>query len=148
MVDPVAYIDSELECLKAGVTSTEGRKSLLKKAIHYKYLEKFMKVFAVIALMLTSLLAIAEESVWLDVRSAQEFGSGHVPVALNIPHTDVAEKAPALIPNKDTKVYVYCRSGRRADVALKALQAQGYTNVHNVGGLEEAEELYDTQRPR
>jgi phage shock protein E len=35
-------------------------------------------------------------------------------------------------------IYLYCGSGRRAGIAQESLQASGYTNVTNIGGLDEA----------
>ena len=37
--------------------------------------------------------------------------------------------------NKDTKIYLYCRSGNRSATAQQLLQKQGYTNVIDLGGL-------------
>jgi len=43
--------------------------------------------------------------------------------------------------DKDTEIRVYCRSGRRAGIALAALEEMGYTNATNVGGIGDALEL-------
>ncbi len=78
--------------------------------------------------------------VLLDVRSPEEFASGHLHGAVNIPHDRIAEKIAAAVPDKSAQVILYCRSGRRADTALKTMQAMGYGNVSNFGGLEDAQE--------
>lgn len=44
---------------------------------------------------------------------------------------------------KDAEINVYCRTGKRAGIALAALQELGYTNAKNVGGIGDARELRD-----
>lgn len=74
------------------------------------------------------------QSVWLDVRSADEFTTGHIKGAINLPPDQLAH-IEQLIPNKNTPINVYCRSGRRAAIAQDILQKMGYTHVVNRGGL-------------
>jgi phage shock protein E len=66
----------------------------------------------------------------LDVRSAGEFESGHVPGALNIPHDQVAARA-AEVGAKGKPVLVYCRSGKRSALAVAELVRQGFTAVYD-----------------
>ena len=77
--------------------------------------------------------------VLIDVRSAEEFASGHLQGAVNIPHDRIAEEIGAVAADKTARIILYCRSGRRADTALNALKAIGYENVSNYGGLEDAQ---------
>lgn len=77
------------------------------------------------------------QGIWIDVRSAQEFNEGHLQDALNIPHSEIAEKIAQVSPNKDAPINLYCRSGRRAEEALNVLKNLGYTNVTNHGGYQE-----------
>ena len=76
--------------------------------------------------------------VLIDVRSADEFASGHLRGAVNIPHDRITEEIGSVAADKSTPVILYCRSGRRAETALNALKAAGYENVSNYGGLEDA----------
>ena len=62
----------------------------------------------------------------LDVRSPEEYVSGHVPGAVNIPFDQVAGRL-AEIP-KDQDLVLYCRSGRRARIAADVLVANGYAS--------------------
>jgi phage shock protein E len=48
----------------------------------------------------------------------------------------LACSASQLIPNKSVPVIVYCSSGYRAHAAVDVLEKQGYTNVHNAGGID------------
>lgn len=66
----------------------------------------------------------------LDVRSAQEFESGHVPGALNIPHDQVAARS-AELGAKDRPVLLYCRSGRRSGLAAADLARLGFTALYD-----------------
>jgi rhodanese-related sulfurtransferase len=72
----------------------------------------------------------------LDVRTPQEFASGHVPGAVNVPYDQVASHL-AEIP-KDKDVVLYCRSGRRAGLAADVLAANGYTKLGHLQGDMEA----------
>ena len=97
-----------------------------------------------IVVMLTMLLLAAcaskpiepTETVWLDVRSAEEFAAGHLPGAINIPHTEVVPGVAVLKLDKNRNIALYCGSGRRAGIAIEALQQQGYSNLTNQGGYE------------
>lgn len=68
----------------------------------------------------------------LDVRTPAEFASGHVPGALNVPHTELADRLAELEP--DDEVVVYCESGRRAQVASSLLEARGFSAVRHLDG--------------
>lgn len=71
----------------------------------------------------------------LDVRSVDEYNGGHVPGAIVIPHDAVGEKLPEILPDRNTTLLVYCRSGKRAETACKALVEAGYINVCHMGGI-------------
>ena len=77
------------------------------------------------------------KGVWIDVRSAEEFNDGHLQDSINIPHDQIVERIKAVSPDKDAPINLYCRSGRRAEVALTELKKAGYTNVTNHGGYED-----------
>lgn len=71
----------------------------------------------------------------LDVRTADEYGQGHIPGAILIPDTELASRAEAELPNKDETILVYCRSGRRSAAAAEQLSSMGYTQVFDFGGI-------------
>lgn len=75
---------------------------------------------------------------WIDVRTAEEFGAGHVAGAANIPYEEIVERIGEVTSDKEATIYLYCRSGRRSGIALEALQEAGYRNAVNIGGLDEA----------
>ena len=72
----------------------------------------------------------------LDVREQNEFDSGHIPGAVLLPvGTITKDTAAAVIPELDSVVLVYCRSGNRSKTASQALADLGYTNVYEFGGI-------------
>ena len=76
------------------------------------------------------------EAVVLDVREQDEYDGGHIPGAVLLPvGTITAETAAAVIPEKDTLVLVYCRSGNRSKTASAALAELGYTELYEFGGI-------------
>ena len=80
----------------------------------------------------------------LDVREQAEYDSGHIPGAVLLPVGTIDETTAAeVIPEKDSKVLVYCRSGNRSKTASAALADLGYTNVYEFGGINTWP--YDTQ---
>ena len=88
-----------------------------------------------------SAAALAEDIVWIDVRTPTEFNEAHVAGAVNIPFDEIETGVVALGLETDQPIYLYCGSGRRAGIARESLQSVGYTEVVNVGGLEQALEL-------
>lgn len=81
----------------------------------------------------------AEEAYWIDVRTIEEYNTEHVSQAVNIPYTEIAVRIGEVTTDRDAPIYVYCRSGRRSGIARETLIAQGFTNVTNAGGLQEAQ---------
>lgn len=82
---------------------------------------------------------VAAGAAVVDVRTPEEFADGHLDRATNIPVDDLGGRMPevdALVGGDRAKpVVVYCRSGARASRAKQQLEAAGYTNVVNGGGL-------------
>jgi len=93
-------------------------------------------ILAGLALLLAG--AAFARDVLIDVRTAQEFQSGHLQSAVNMPHTSIGEDIANAKISKDDHVILYCKSGRRAAMASDTLKGLGYANVENFGGLEEA----------
>lgn len=102
---------------------------------------------SVFVLMLTLLLSLSayaqtdESTVWIDVRSTLEHKLDHIDGDVLIPHREVVEEVSKRFPDKTTKLNLYCRAGGRAGVATDALRELGYTQVSNVGGIDNARRL-------
>ena len=70
------------------------------------------------------------------MREQDEYDSGHIPNTVLLPVGTIDEDtAAAVIPEKDSTVLVYCRSGNRSKTASSALAELGYTNVYEFGGI-------------
>ena len=77
-----------------------------------------------------------QEVIILDVREQDEYDSGHIPGAVLLPVGTIDEDTAAeVIPEKDSTVLVYCRSGNRSKTASAALADLGYTNIYEFGGI-------------
>jgi phage shock protein E len=71
----------------------------------------------------------------VDVRTPEEFKQGHLDNAINYPLSEVATHFANIA--KDQPIVLYCRSGNRSRQAYQFLRAQGFTEIHNAGGLTE-----------
>ena len=77
-----------------------------------------------------------QDVIILDVREQSEYDAGHISGAILLPvGTITKESAAAMIPELDSVVLVYCRSGNRSKTASKALVELGYTNICEFGGI-------------
>jgi len=79
----------------------------------------------------------AEPSLFvLDVRSRDEYISGHIPGAINIPYTEIQTRRGKLPADTGTPLLAYCRSGFRSTIASRTLVSLGFENVTNmIGGI-------------
>jgi phage shock protein E len=78
-----------------------------------------------------------EMTIWIDVRTPEEFGQGHIAGSINIPYEIIGQEIATITRDVDSDVRVYCRSGRRSGVAMDTLKGMGYANVINEGGYED-----------
>ncbi len=76
-----------------------------------------------------------DDLIIVDVRTQAEYASGHVPGAVLIPNETISDQMPALLPDLDAEVLLYCRSGNRSAQAAKKLAAMGYTRIYDFGGI-------------
>ena len=82
--------------------------------------------------------ALMEESegyILLYVRTKEEYESGYIPGAINIPLSDINENVVSSLPDKSQMILVYCRSGNRSRQASDKLSKLGYTNIIEIGGI-------------
>ncbi|HMT19370.1 MAG TPA: rhodanese-like domain-containing protein [Candidatus Saccharibacteria bacterium] len=70
----------------------------------------------------------------IDVRTPEEYAAGHIEGAINLPLADIQSGA---IPEvaKNTKLYVYCRSGNRSAQASKMLKDAGFSAIEDLGAM-------------
>ena len=99
-----------------------------------------MKTFYIFLIFFT-LSIISDDYLIIDVRTQEEFQSGHIENASNIQWQNIAIIQEKI--TKDRKIYLYCRSGNRSQKATDILIELGFRDVLNIGGLEEAAILLD-----
>lgn len=73
----------------------------------------------------------------IDVRSEDEWNSGHVEQAIHIPHTEIGQRISEVTGDKEAKIVVYCAVGGRAGKAKAKLEELGFSNVENGGGFDD-----------
>jgi phage shock protein E len=81
--------------------------------------------------------SLGQELTVIDVRTPEEYAAGHVEGAVNI---DVEGGGfSAAIASLDTSApyIVYCQSGRRSAIAADAMVAAGFTDVNDMGGIQD-----------
>lgn len=75
------------------------------------------------------------EAILLDVRRVDEWNDGHAEQAINFDSQKILQQGELPNIEKDKKIYVHCVSGGRAGRVKMALLNHGFTNVENLGGL-------------
>ena len=81
------------------------------------------------------------ENLVLDVREKSEWEFWNCKHATLVPLGTLPQWIAENNPPKDKKIYVFCRSGNRSEMAKNYLIAQGYSHVINLGGVEELSQI-------
>jgi rhodanese-related sulfurtransferase len=74
----------------------------------------------------------------IDVRSPNEFESGHILQAYNMPVDRIEMIAPSTVKDRNKVLLLHCSTGVRSRMAKKRLEEIGYKNVFNLGSFERA----------
>ena len=74
----------------------------------------------------------------IDVRTEAEWNSGHIEGAVLIPYELIGDRIGTVARDKAGRVYLYCRTGRRSQIAKETLDKLGYKDLVNLGVLEDA----------
>lgn len=102
------------------------------------------KILFILFMLFTSVTALAgpgpqgPRPVVIDVRTDQEWQTGHLEGAILIPHDRIEEKIEKVVPDKNTPLILYCRSGKRTVIAADALGKLGYKKIINLKTVENA----------
>ena len=83
---------------------------------------------------LTKQLKGDNKPVVIDVRTADEYAAGHVPGAINIPHSKMKARMNEILALKDKDIVLYCRSGKRAGIAKDILASGGFSKLSHLDG--------------
>jgi phage shock protein E len=74
--------------------------------------------------------------VLVDVRTPEEYRTGHIGGSILVPIEQLAAEAEIKFATKDTMIVVYCKSGKRSEQATKILNQMGYSRVYDLGGID------------
>jgi rhodanese-related sulfurtransferase len=77
-------------------------------------------------------LANQKHGVWVDVRPAEQFRTGHIAQARNVPAAEIEQKANSLPKNKP--LLLVCETGRDANRIAARLRAQGFNETFVLEG--------------
>ena len=80
----------------------------------------------------------AVAAVVIDVRTETEWNEGHLEGAGLIPYDRIEDGIKSVPVDKKSRIYLYCRSGRRTDIAFDVLKKAGYEDLVNLRTLENA----------
>ncbi len=73
-------------------------------------------------------------AVLLDVRTKEEYAEGHIAESKNLPLQEIS-LITSVIKDKNTPIFVYCRSGGRSKQAYNIIKNLGYVNSKDIGGM-------------
>lgn len=79
-------------------------------------------------------LAAGERCTLLDLRSAGDFATAHIPGARWLSRGRLDLQIAQEVPHKDTSVVLYCRQGNESTLSSLTLKQMGYTNVEVLQG--------------
>lgn len=94
-----------------------------------------IKVNKISMLEAIELMEKQDDYVIVDVRTKEEYESGHIEGAINLDNEDIQKGIFDLLDDKDKTYYLYCRSGNRSNKAANKLIESGYTNIYDMGGI-------------
>ena len=77
----------------------------------------------------------------IDVRSASEFNSGHLPNAVNVPLDGIETALPRRVKDRNQVLLLHCLSGTRSGMAKRQLKVMGFANAYNLGSYARAQSI-------
>ena len=78
-------------------------------------------------------------AILIDVREKDEYNERHLDKAINISYTIIKDEISKYVANKDDKIIVYCKSGARSNKAANYLLEAGYSNIYDLGSINNCE---------
>jgi rhodanese-related sulfurtransferase len=74
------------------------------------------------------------KSIVIDVRDDDKWEEGHIPGAIHIPKTKVAEEIAEKVPDKNAEIFTHCGGGTSGPKAAALLNEMGYKNTKAIQG--------------
>jgi phage shock protein E len=103
-----------------------------------KYVFFMLVAGMAMCMVLSSFGADSNKPLIIDVRTEAEWNEGHLEGAMLVPVEVIGEKIETVAKDKSMRIYVYCRSGRRSQIAKETLEKLYYKDVVNLGSVGEA----------
>ncbi|MGB5704182.1 MAG: rhodanese-like domain-containing protein [Polyangiales bacterium] len=94
----------------------------------------YMKLTAVRVAGSDARALVADGALLVDVRSTGEYAGGAIEGSINIPIQELAGRMDEL-GDKNGEIVIYCQSGGRSAMAKRLLESNGFTKVHDMGGI-------------
>jgi rhodanese-related sulfurtransferase len=101
------------------------------------------KILLSILILISQQDLSATEALILDVRTDNEWNNGYIRDAKHIPVSDLKKRLSEIQAFKDQPVFTYCAAGKRAERAKNLLIENGFSNVTNLGGIQDASKKLD-----
>jgi phage shock protein E len=101
------------------------------------------KILLSILILISQQDLSATEALILDVRTDNEWNNGYIRDAKHIPVSDLKKRLSEIQAFKDQPVFTYCAAGKRAERAKNLLIENGFSNVTNLGGMQDASKKLD-----
>jgi len=79
-------------------------------------------------------LDAGEKFVLVDTREDSEWARGHIPGAIHLSRGTIERDIEKTVPDKGTRIVLYCGGGYRSALAADNLQKMGYRNVISMDG--------------
>ena len=73
-------------------------------------------------------------AVVIDVRDHEKFEEGHIPTAIHIHKTKIAQEIADIVPDKSTEIFCYCGGGQSGPRTAELLNELGYSNAKAIDG--------------
>ncbi len=103
--------------------------------------ESALRKFELISPILVVAKMNNEDPVIIDVRESNEFKTGHIEGAINMPLSNFDKGLEKLSKYKNKPLIVVCQTGTRSTTACKKLTSQGFEKVFSmIGGMQSWEE--------
>ena len=75
-----------------------------------------------------------EEAIVIDIRSSNEFSSGHITNAINIQPNKIDQQIDAIKAPKESPIILVCKTGNNSRVVGSKLQKNGFQNINIISG--------------
>ena len=101
------------------------------------------RIFSFILILFLQQDLFATASLIIDVRTDNEWNNGYIENAKHIPVSELKKRLNEIQAFKNQPVFTYCAAGKRAERAKNLLIENGFTNVTNLGGIQDASKKLD-----